>query len=125
MVSMRSLERGRGDSKLGCLFWLVAMGMAAYVGLQVVPAQMKASELKQFMTGLAEHRAEEPLERLEAAVLARVKDLELPVDKKALRVERVGGRIRISYRYSVPINLVVTTYDWSIEAKIDRLIVIT
>ena len=60
-----------------------------------------------------------------AAVLARVKDLELPVDKKALRVERVGGRIRISYRYSVPINLVVTTYDWSIEAKIDRLIVIT
>lgn len=125
MISMRTLARGRGDTKLGCLLWLVVMGMAAYVGLQVVPAQMKASELKQFMTGLAEHRAEEPLERLEAAVLARAKDLELPVDKKAVHAERMGGRIRISYRYSVPINLVVTTYDWLIEAKINRLIVIT
>jgi hypothetical protein len=122
---MRRLASGRGDTKLGCLLWLVGLGMAAYIGFQAVPAQVNASELKKFMIGIAEHRAEEPIERIEAAVLARVEDLELPVDKKQVHAERVGGRIRISYRYTVPIDLVVTTYDWNIEVKIDRLIVIT
>lgn len=122
---MRTLGSGRGDSKIGCLFWLLGLGLAAYVGYQVVPAQFDASELKKFMIGLAEHKAEEPIERLEAAILARVKDEGIPVDRKAVSVDRVGGRIIMSYRYSIPINLVVTTYDWQIEVKVDRLIVIT
>lgn len=122
---MRNHLRERGDSKIGCLFWLVALGLAAYVGYQAVPAQLKASELKEFMIGLAEHKAEEPIERLRGTILLRVKDIGLPVDKKFLSVERAGGRIIMSYRYSVPINLVVTTYDWQVEVKVDRLIVIT
>jgi hypothetical protein len=122
---MRVLRRGRGDSKIGCLFWLLALGLAAYVGYQAVPAQLKAGDLKKFMTGLAEHKAEEPIERLQASILARVEDLGLPVDKKAVQVQRAGGRIIMSYRYKVPINLLVTRYEWPIEVKVDRLIVIT
>ena len=76
------------------------------------------------MAGLAERSAEEPIERIRAKVLLRVKDLELPVDKNALHVERKGGRIKISYSYAVPINLVVTNYDWQLNVKVDRLIVI-
>lgn len=122
---MRTPRFGRGDSKIGCLFWLLGLGLAAYVGYQAVPAQLKASELKKYMIGLAEHKAEEPIERLEAAILARVKDAGLPLDRKAVKVERAGGRIKMSYKYAVPINLVVTTFDWQVEVKVDRLIVIT
>ncbi len=121
---MRTVRSGRGDSKLGCLGWLLVLGFAAYVGSQAIPAQIKAAELRKTLAGLAEHSAEDPIERIRSRVLVRVKDLGLPVDKKALEVERTGGRIRISYRYSIPIHLVLTTYDWSIEVKVDRLIII-
>lgn len=121
---MRNQRPGRGDSKLGCIIWMLGLGLAAYIGLQAVPAQMKASELKKTMAGLAERSAEDPIEKIRAKVLARVKDLGLPVDKKALHVERVGGRIKIDYAYTVPINFVFTTVDWSINVNVDRLIVI-
>lgn len=121
---MRTFRPSVGDSKIGCLFWLAVLGLAAYIGYQVVPAQLKASELKEFMVGLAEHKAEEPIEKLRSTVLARVKDVGLPVDKTALEIQRAGGRILISYKYSIPIHLVVTTYDWPVEIKVDRLVVI-
>lgn len=121
---MRTSGPGRGDTKLGCLLWLLGLGFAAYIGWQAVPAQIQAAELKKTMTGLAEHSAEDPIERIRARVLVRLKDLELPVDKRALDVKRTGGRIQISYSYSIPINLIVTTYDWSIKVSVDRLIVI-
>ena len=85
---------------------------------------MQAAELKKFMTGQAEHSAEAPLERISANVLGRVKQMGLPVDRKALHVKRIGGRIRISCAYSVPINLIVTTFDWQIEVKVDRPVII-
>ena len=103
---------------------MLGLGFAAYIGWQAVPAQIKASELKKTMAGLAERSAEDEIERIRTKVLVRVEDLGLPLDKKALHVERYGGRIKISYRYSVPINLVVTTYDWSFEVGVDRLIII-
>ena len=110
---MRKLQFGRGDSKLGCIVWLLVLGLAAYIALQAIPAQMKASELKTFMNSQAEHNAEDPINKIRSNVLARIEQLGLPVDKKALRVKRSGGRISMSYSYSVPINLVVTTYDWA------------
>lgn len=121
---MRTLRSNRGDSKVGCLFWMAVLGFAAYIGYQAVPAQLKASEVKEFMIGLAEYKAEEPTEKLKAAILTRVKEAGLPVDKKAVRVVRAGGRIMMSYNYTIPINLIVTTYEWPVELKVDRLIVI-
>lgn len=121
---MRKFQAARGDTKLGCAFWLLVLGFAAYVGYQAVPAQVKAAELEKFMEGQAERSAEGSLEKMETRVLGRIKDLGLPVDKKALHVKRTGGRIRITYSYSIPINLVVTTYDWQFEVKVDRQIML-
>ncbi len=85
---------------------------------------MQAAELEKFMINQAEHSAEAPEEQIEARVLARVKDLGLPVDKKAVKAKRHGGRIRISYEYTVPINLIVKTYDLPFELEVDRLVII-
>lgn len=117
---MRQLRPSRGDSKLGCLLWLVLVGFGAYVALQIVPAKMKARELEQFMFLQAEHNGEEPLERIRSFVLQHIKELELPLEKKALKVERSGGRLRISYPYTVTINLVVTDWEMPVDVSIDR-----
>ena len=121
---MRRLRFSRGDSKIGCLLWLASLGFGVYVALQVIPAKMKAAELETFMTGQAERNGEAPLENIKNNVLARMKDLEIPIDKKALKVERAGGRLKITYPYSVPINLVVTTWDMKMLVEVDRPIFI-
>lgn len=117
---MRRLFRSRGDSKLGCLIWLAALGFIAYVGLQAIPAKMKAAELQEFMERQAEGAYDARMESIKAAVLARARELELPVDKKAVSAERRGGRVRINYSYSIPLNLVVKTHDWAFDITVDR-----
>jgi hypothetical protein len=121
---MRKPQIGRGDTKLGCILWLLLLGGAAFVGVQAIPAQMKATELEQFMTRQAEYSAEDPVEKIRARVLGRIEELEIPLDKKAIHVERISGRIRITYSYTVPINLLVTTYDWPMTLEVDRLVII-
>ena len=117
---MRRFSHSRGDSKLGCLLWLAALGFVAYVALQAVPAKMKAAELEEFMTRQAERGYDLRIDKIESAVLGRVEELGLPYDKKAVSAVKRGGRIRIAYSYSVPINLVVTTYDYDFDLLVDR-----
>lgn len=123
-AAMRSLRPARGDSKLGCLLWMVVLGFGAYVVLQVIPAKMNAAELEKFMTGQAERHGEAPIEHIKKSVLVRIKDLELPVDPKALKIERGGGRLKMSYPYTVPINLVVKTWHMEFNVSVDRPIFI-
>lgn len=117
---MRTLRPSRGDSKIGCLFWLVVVGFGAYVALQMIPAKMKAAELQKFMLLQAEQNGEEPVERLRSIVLQQIKELQLPVEPKALVIDRSGGRLKMSYPYTVQINLVATTWDMPFDVKIDR-----
>lgn len=117
---MKRLQPARGDSKLGCLMWLVLVGFGAYVALQIIPAKMKAAELEKFMTLQAEQSASFPVETIRAKLLARIEEMGLPVDKKAVHVQRVGGRIRVEYSYSMPINLLVTKYEMPFDIKVDR-----
>ncbi|MFQ5526256.1 MAG: hypothetical protein ACE5GX_08340 [Thermoanaerobaculia bacterium] len=121
---MRYLRASRGDSKLGCLVWLVLLGFGVYVALQIIPAKMNAAELEKFMTGQAERHGEAPIAQIKSHVLQRIKDLELPVDEKALKVARGNGRLKISYPYTIPINLVVTTWDMPFDVSVDRPIFI-
>ncbi len=109
---------------MGCIFWLVLVGFGAYVALQIIPAKMNAAELEKFMTGQAEQNGEAPLEKIRENVIRRIQDLNLPLERSAVKVERGGGRLKISYPYTVPINLVVTTWDMEFNVAVDRPIFI-
>ncbi len=48
--------------------------------------------------------------------------LNLPLKEEDLFVTRTGARITIEASYTVPINLIVTTWDWKLTHKVQRSI---
>ena len=126
MISMNSIllhRRQAGEGKIGCIFWTVLLVFFLYVSWQVVPIKMKSIDLEQFMVRQAERASlqmRDTEKRLKSNIMAQADELDLPLDKDDLEVTRSGARIRIKASYTVPINLVVTTWEWKIEHQVDR-----
>ena len=117
-MSMRSPQRGEG--KAGCMFWVVVLAAFSFIAYQAVPAKVNISDLEEFMTRQAESAGSHTAEQIKDAIFARGKDLGLPVTKDNLSVEFPLGRVVITCDYEIPISLLVYTYNWKIEHRIDR-----
>jgi hypothetical protein len=110
----------RGDTKIGCVLWLAVVVFFSYVAYQAVPIKVKSAELEDYMIRQAESAANTTIPQLEKRFLRRAKELELPVDKKKLKVAKRAGRVIATYRFTIPISMFVYTYDWEFEIKVDR-----
>ena len=47
---MRKSRRQRGESNAGCLFGLIVLAVVAYFAYKMIPAKIKAADLKQTIT---------------------------------------------------------------------------
>ena len=111
---------GKGEGKAGCIFWVAVLAAFIGIGWQAVPAKVNISDLEEFMTRQAESAGSASANKIKDSILARAKDLNLPVTKDNLIVDKTGDRILIACEYEIPISLLVYTYDWKIKHRIDR-----
>lgn len=119
----RRAERGEGN--LGCILWLIALGLAVLVAYKAVPVKMQSAELYDFMDDLAKYKAERtPTEELEKQIIWRAKQLNITVEKKDVSVERRGDRIYIKVEYTIPVEFPGYTYPWHFRQTLDRQIFI-
>jgi hypothetical protein len=110
----------RGESRAGCLFWFAVLAIFVYIAYQAIPVKVNSSDLQEFMVRQAESAGSASAEQIKRAILARAKDLDLPVTPTNLNVEKGAGRIVITCSYEIPISLFVYTYHWKIEHNVDR-----
>lgn len=115
---MRSSQKGEG--KAGCIFWLTVLILFVAIAYQVIPVKVNVADLEEFMTRQAELAGSASAQRIKDAILARARDLDLPVTSDNLTVDKSGGRILIKCDYEIPISLLVYTYNWKIQHHIDR-----
>ncbi len=119
-MSMRRGSRQAGEGVAGCLFWLAILGILLLVGFKMAPVKISSSQLYDFMVEQAKFAGRTPSETIKGRVLAKARELELPVTDKNLTVDKAGGRIRIRCRYTVPIDFYVYTYNWVFSYDVDR-----
>ena len=50
-------------------------------------------------------------------IVVKAKELEIPLDKKNLRLDRTPSEMIITARYQLPIDLKVTTYVYEFDVK--------
>ena len=119
----RRFERGEGN--FGCILWLLALGLAMLIAWKAIPVKMKSTELYDFMDELAKFSAARtPPDELEKEIMNRAKQLDIPLEKKDIRVERNGDRIFMEVEYTLPVELPGYTYQWHFQQKLDRPIFI-
>jgi hypothetical protein len=118
---MRRRRAERGEGNLGCIFWAAVLIVLVVVAWKIVPVKLKTAELYDFMVdqaGIATYTADP--EVIKRRVLGKASELDLPLDKDHLRVERVGDNIRMSASYTVRVEFPGYTYDWAFNHEVNR-----
>lgn len=119
----RRSERGEGN--LGCILWLLALGLAILIAWKAVPVKLQSTELYDYMDELAKFSAGTvPPDELRKRILDRAAQLQIPLQKENIRVERNGDRIYMEVDYTIPVEFPGYTYQWNFHQKLDRPIFI-
>ena len=115
---MRSRQAGQG--KIGCILWLLAVGITAMIAFKMIPIKVKTSELHDFMIEQAKFSGYAPSEDIAKRILLRAQELELPLDEDSIKVEKVRERIQMEATYTVPVQFPGYTYYWKFHHMVDR-----
>jgi len=109
-----------GDTKLGCIVWLIIMAVLTVALWQIVPAKMKSAELYDYITDQARLAQRTSHEQLKKKILKKANDLGIQLRQENIQV--TGGREQISIHctYTIPIELPGYTYNWDFEHSIDE-----
>ena len=122
---MRRRIAERGEGNIGCILWVVVLGLAVLIAVKMVPVKIASSQLYDYMDkDMATHAATAPPEAIAKAILAKAKELDLPLAKEDVHVERVGDNIRMRAVFTVPVEFPGYTYMWHFDHEVNRPIYI-
>jgi hypothetical protein len=122
---MRKRIAERGEGNLGCVMWLLVLGLAVLISWKMVPVKIASAELYDFMDEQAKFSGvNTTAEDVKKNILQRAVELKLPLDKDHVTVERIGDRIRMTAEYWVPVEFPGYTYNWHFRHELDRPIFI-
>ena len=117
---MARLHFRHGQGKIGCIIWLLVLLAAVGVAAKLIPVKIRSAELYDFMEEQAMFAARTKPEEIKKRILHRATELDLPLTKENLVVERRAGRVRMRATYTVLIELPGYTFEWPFEHILDR-----
>ena len=115
-------SRQSGQGKIGCFLWIAAFAIAGMAAYKMIPVRIQSAELYDFMVEQAKWSGNAPADAVKKAIVQRAKELDLPVEADAVRVERIGNRIRMEAEFTVPVEFPGYTYYWDFHHMVDRTI---
>jgi len=121
---MARLQFRHGQGKIGCIIWLLVLLAVVGVAAKLIPVKIRSAELYDFMEEQAMFAGRTKPDEIKKRILRRAEELELPLTKENLVVERRAGRVRMRATYTVSIKLPGYTIKWPFEHILDRPIFI-
>jgi len=100
------------------------LGLAVLIAVKMVPVKIASSELYDFMEEQAKFAAAASPDTIAKSILSKAKELDLPVTKEDVHVERVGDNIRMRAVFTVPVEFPGYTYLWHFDHQVNRPIYI-
>ena len=122
---MRRRTAERGEGNLGCIVWLLVLGLAVMICVKAVPVKIASAEMYDYMDEVARTTGvNTTAEEVKKAILLRAADLKLPINKDQVTVVREGDRLKMRAEYTVPLEFPGYTYNWHFVHELDRPIFI-
>jgi hypothetical protein len=127
--SRRSRPREIGGANLGCFVTLLVVGALGYGAYKFAPPYVSHYQLQDAMKEIAtlsavgmlpqakasSGRSSGPVSDVQEAVLSKARELEIPLRKEDINVQREEATVFITVKYTVPIELPGRTYDYKFE----------
>lgn len=111
--TFRRLMDSTGKGMLGCMFVIVLIGVAIYLGIVLGPVYYAnydfESAVKTEVSRAGAHFLDD--ETITKDVLSLARRNEIPVKRENISVERFAGQIHINVHYTVPVDFIFFKRD--------------
>ena len=112
----RTTESGQG--RIGLVVAIAVVGAAIFLAVKFVPVRIEAYEFRDFIEQECRYAAVHTDDAAVAKrILEKAKELDIPLEKKNLKVRRTNSEMVISASFEKPIDLKVTTYTYRFSVK--------
>lgn len=119
MVSRRRQERG--DGNLGCIVWVLVLAIGVFIAFKMIPVKIKAAEFYDYMDEMAKYSAANATqEQVEKRLMDKARELDIPLEKRNLRVNLSQDHIRVEATFTIPVEFPGYTYNWNFHQVLDR-----
>lgn len=110
----------KGEGRLGCILWLAVAGMVAMIAIKAVPVKLTDVEFGDYLEEQAQFSGRSSGDTIRKRVLKKAKELGIPLQAKALKVEKSNSRVKIACSYTVTLDFGFYEYNWVMSHAIDR-----
>jgi hypothetical protein len=94
----------RGAGRIGCIVWLAVLGLLAYGLSKIIPVKVATSTFYDFMQEEASFASIRPVKQLQYEILAKAKELNLPITEESLVIRKARESITIEAHYQITID---------------------
>ncbi len=116
--------RSRGEGRLGCIMWLLLAAVGILIAVKAVPVKLNDVEFGDYIEEQAQFSGRVSGDTLRNRILKKAKELDIPLEKKNLKVNKTTRRVEIECRYTITLDFGVYEYEWEFVHDIDRPIFI-
>lgn len=117
---MRTLRKQTGEIQIGAIFWIVLLIAGAVYGKEYVPLKIATMQLKDYAEELCQLSPRGTAEEYRDAIFSRATQLDLPVEKKDIKITKSLKRAVIEIEFQATLDLIVTERVSTIEIFVDR-----
>jgi hypothetical protein len=119
---MKRTRGARGAANIGCIIWLVIVALIGYALYKIVPVKVANSNFYDFMQEECGFGSIKGVGQLEHEILAKAKELGIPVGKEELTIRKTRESITIEAHYQIVVDFFngVYRYVWKFDPVVSR-----
>lgn len=119
-MTMKRWSRNAGEGRAGCIMWTLLLIFGGMVAFKVIPIKIATIELKDQMREAARLMPRGTERQYVDYIVKEAVARDLPVTKKDVKVKKTLQRVVMDVEFTMPVDLIITTYDWHIKLHVDR-----
>jgi hypothetical protein len=106
----------RGEGRLGFIVALALVGSAVFLGVKIIPVRVTAYQFRDFLDEECRFAAVRGSDtEVAKRIYDKARELEIPLTKEKLHLERTRSQMIIACTYEQPIDLKLTTYVYKFD----------
>ncbi len=115
---IKRIDSQRGEGRMGTFFGLFVVAVVVYLGVKVLPVMVTTYTFRDFLVEEARFAALKAKdEDIKKNVLAKAKELELPINAGDIKINRTQSYCDISVAYTILIETPFYTYNWAVNEQ--------
>jgi hypothetical protein len=109
---MRRTRGTRGAASFGCIVWLVLLAVVGYALYKIVPVKVASSAFADFLQEESSFGSIKSVPQIQAEILAKAKEMSIPVNKDNLIIKKTRESITIEAHYEMTIDFFNGAYKY-------------